>query len=317
MSNGAPPICPACGAQAGHAIAAAPLDYEYGVTPRRPLGFLVCQTCGTEWLSPRPDVAELLTFYPPGYHAYNDDHGAIARRLIAVRGRLRARQYRALLPPAGGSLFDVGAGDCRHFAELARYPGFSFSGVEINPAMAAQGRAAGYDVETGTLEEIDVTRHLARHHVVSMNHVLEHVIDPGEVLRRACAILTPGGRLIGQLPTLSTWEHRAFRGTWAGYHYPRHLQLFSRAGLTRLLADSGFVDVQLRSTPHAQTALSVQNWIVSRGWRPRLRFGRAPFFGPLLLLSLPIEVGAFLLDRSGVIDFSARRPDAPAARVAA
>ena len=116
---------------------------------------------------------------------------------------------------------------------------------------------------------------------------------------------------------VSTWEHRAFRGTWAGYHYPRHLQLFSRAGLTRLLADSGFVDVQLRSTPHAQTALSVQNWIVSRGWRPRLRFGRAPFFGPLLLLSLPIEVGAFLLDRSGVIDFSARRPDAPAARVAA
>jgi SAM-dependent methyltransferase len=141
-----------------------------------------------------------------------------------------------------------------------------------------------------------------------MNHVLEHVIDPAEVLQRAERILRPGGRIVGQLPTLSTWEHRVFGPCWAGYHYPRHLQLYSRPALAAALGAAGFVDVRIRSTPHVQTALSVQNWLVARGVRTRLRFGRAPWFGPLLLLSLPIEVLAFLRDRSGVIDFEAQKP---------
>jgi len=188
----------------------------------------------------------------------------------------------------------------------------TFAGVELNVEMAARARARGYDVETGTREEIDLGRHLERYHVVSMNHVLEHVVDPGEALRRARAILAPRGRLVGQIPTLTSWEHGAFRGAWAGYHFPRHLQVFSRRGLVRLLESSGFADVTLRSTLHVQTALSVQNWLVGRGLRSRLQFGRASYFGILLLLSLPVELVAFLADRSGVVDFTARRADVPA-----
>jgi SAM-dependent methyltransferase len=307
--------CPACSG-ASSPVAEVPLDYEYGVVPARPFGFQACAACGSQWLVPRPDARELLSFYPDGYHAYHDDHGAVASALVALRARLRARQYRGMLPADGGFVFDVGAGDCRHFAELSRTPGIRFAGVEINPTMAARARTAGYDVEAGTLEAMDLGRHLGRYHVVSMNHVLEHVVDAREVARRAWRILRPGGRLVGQLPTLSTWEHRAFGARWAGYHFPRHLQLFSRAGLARLLEEAGFVDVRVRSTPHVQTALSVQNWLVSRGLRARLRFGRAPFFGALLALSLPVELVALLLDRSGVVDFEARRPLATEDRAA-
>jgi SAM-dependent methyltransferase len=302
--------CPACGGAGSPADGAVPLDYEYGVRPARRFAFLGCVDCQSEWLSPRPEPDEVLGFYPAGYHAYHDDHGVVASILVSLRARLRARQYGRLLPATGGWLFDVGAGDCRHFAELARHPGVRFAGVEINPQMAARARAHGYDVEPGMLEQIDLAPHLDRYHVVSMNHVLEHVLDPGEVLRRVWRILKPGGWVVGQLPTLSSWEHRAFGAVWAGYHFPRHLQLFSRSGLVRLFAGNGFTDVRVRSTPHVQTALSMQNWLVSRGLRTRLRFGRAPFFGPLLLLSLPVELAAFALDRSGVVDFVARRPDA-------
>jgi hypothetical protein len=120
-------------------------------------------------------------------------------------------------------------------------------------------------------------------------------------------MLEPRGWLVGQLPTTSSWEHALFGTAWAGYHYPRHLQVFSREGLAQLLTRTGFVDVRLRSTPHIQSALSLQNAVVRRGWRPRLRFGRAPWFGPLMLGCLPFELFAALCGRSGVIDFTARR----------
>src|SRR6185369_5691375 len=107
----------------------------------------------------------------------------------------------------------------------------TFAGVEINPEMAERARAHGYDVETGTLERMDLTRHTGRYDIVSMNHVLEHVNDPREVVRRTHSLLKPGGWVVGQLPTKSSWEYRAFRGRWAGYHYPRHLQIFTREAL--------------------------------------------------------------------------------------
>ena len=300
--------CPACGGVAAR-VAAEPADYEYQVEPPRPLRYVECAACGCEWLDPRPTDAELMQFYPPGYHAYNDDHGAVAAALVAMRGWLRRRYYRRLLPPQGGRLFDVGAGDCRHFGELARCPGLSFAGVEINPAMAERARAAGYDVETGTLEQLDLARHRGRYRIVSMNHVLEHVLDPREVIQRCWALLEPGGWVVGQLPTKSSWEHRVFGARWAGYHFPRHTQLLRRDGLVRLLAGAGFVRTRLWSTPHGQIALSLQNSAVAAGLPTRLQFGRAPFFGVLLLLCLPLEIIQSLCNRSGVIDFEAQRPD--------
>jgi SAM-dependent methyltransferase len=299
--------CPACSATAAAPSPNAPRDFEYAVTPSRPLGFLRCAECESERLDPLPSEEELLGFYPAGYHAYNDDHGWLATRLVALRARRRARYYAALVGGARGAVFDVGAGDCRHFLELARHHPFDFAGVELNPAMAAQARERGYDVTGGTLERMDLTRHVGRYDIVSMNHVLEHVLDPGEVLRRTHRLLKPGGHVVGQLPTRTSWEADTFGGRWAGYHYPRHVHVFSRAGLIALLRTSGFEAVRISSAPHIQIALSLQNVLVERGLGGRLRFGRAWYFPLLMLACLPLEVAIAACNRSGVIDFEARR----------
>lgn len=305
--------CAACGSSEILPFASAPADYEYAVTPARHFVFPRCVACGSERLEPTPSEAELLSFYPPGYHAYNDDHGGVATLLVGIRARLRARAYAALVGGRPGALYDVGAGDCRHFTELLRYHPFSCAGIEINPRMAEQGRARGFDVDTGTLERADLSRHLGRYDIVSMNHVLEHVIDPAEVVRRSFQLLRPGGHLVGQLPTNSSWESRWFGRYWAGYHFPRHLHVFSRRGLAQLLRRAGFTDIRIRSTPHIQIPLSLQNVVVGRGWNVQPRFGRAWFFGPLLLACLPLEVVQALCGRSGVVDFEATRPMEPAA----
>lgn len=300
--------CQACGKPLATVSLASPVDYEYAVEPSQAYYFMRCSGCGSEWLWPRPEDSALPDFYPANYHAHNDDHGLVAGLLVRVRGWLRGRKYRALLEGrSSGALFDVGAGDCRHFEELSRYARWEFAGVEIQDSVAAIARASGYDIETGTLESMDLQRHLGCYDVVSMNHVLEHVGNPLEVVDRCRQLLKPGGFLIGQLPTNSTWE-TAFGGAWAGYHYPRHLQIFSRQGLADILRAGGFSEVKVTSAPHCQAAISMQNELLARGFKLDLEYGRAKIYGLLLLISLPFEALAWLFNKSGTVDFIARRP---------
>ena len=171
-----------------------------------------------------------------------------------------------------------------------------------------KGRARGYDVLEGTLEAADLTDHVGRYDVVSMNHVLEHVVDPRTMLERARDLLRPGGRVIGQLPTVTSWENKLFGRNWGGYHYPRHLQIPSKVGLADLLEDVGLDDVKIRSAPHIQTTISLQNSLVRRGWRPRMQNGKTPIYTGLLVAALPYETVAWLCDEGGIIDFQARKP---------
>ena len=299
--------CLACEGNASRVSLEAPVDYEYGVVPSVSFSYYRCESCDSEWLCPRPRDSDLPAFYPAHYHAHSDDHGVLAKILVGIRSQLRGRNYRALLPDRrSGALFDVGAGDCRHFLELQKFADWSFAGVEIQPAMAEHAREQGFDVATGTLEQMDVTAHCNKYDIVSMNHVLEHVGDPAQVVARCWQLLKPGGWLIGQLPTNSSWEAR-FGGVWAGYHYPRHLQVFSRRGLALLLRRSGFRAIKISSAPHCQTAISLQNSLVAAGASLRLQHGRSKIYGILLLASLPFELLAWLFNRSGTIDFKAQK----------
>ena len=299
--------CPICGSDLTWPHRSDVVDLEYFVVPPRTFTVQKCGKCASEFLVPRPLESELPPLYPSDYHAYNENHGAFARLLVKMRARSRARFYGQLIRNRAGRLFDVGTGDCRHFDELRRFLDLDCAGVEIQPEIAERGRARGYDVLDGSLETADLTDHVGTYDVVSMNHVLEHVVYPRTMLECACDLLRPGGHLIGQLPTVSSWENRIFGRNWGGYHYPRHLQIPSREGLSDLLEAVGFRNVTIRSAPHIQTTISLQNTLVRRGWRPRMQHGKTPIYTELLIASLPYETFAWICDRGGIINFQAQK----------
>ncbi len=211
-----------------------------------PPGFAIqkCDSCHSEFLDPRPTESELPPFYPSDYHAYNENHGGVARLLVEPRARSRARFYGRLIRDRPGRLFDVGTGDCRHFDELRRFLDLECAGIEIQPEVAAKGRARGYDVLEGTARgrrpdrsRREIRRRLHEPRPRARGH-------PRTMLERACDLLRPGGYVIGQLPTVTSWENKLFGRNWGGYHYPRHLQIPSKVGLAGLLEDVGLADVK-------------------------------------------------------------------------
>ena len=299
--------CPICGSDHTRLYRTDVVDLEYSVIPPRDFDMQKCGDCGSEFLNPRPLESELPPFYPSDYHAYNENHSGVARLLVQFRSRSRARFYGQLIRSRPGRIFDVGTGDCRHFDELRRFLDLECAGIEIQPDVAAKGRARGYDVLEGTLESADLSGHVGRYDIVSMNHILEHVVSPHTMLERAHDLLRPGGHVIGQLPTVSSWENRLFGHNWGGYHYPRHLQIPSKSGLAGLLQDVGFTSVKIRSAPHIQTTISLQNTLVRRGWHPTMRNGKTPAYGALLVAALPFETVAWLCDEGGIVNFQAEK----------
>jgi SAM-dependent methyltransferase len=160
-------------------------------------------------------------------------------RVCRSRGAIVDREIRHLPARPGGRLLDVGCGSgafVRTMAEL----GWRAEGIDPDPAAVASARAAGLAVTAGTLEAIDDSEHGGAYDAITFSHVIEHLHDPAADLERARRLLRPGGMLWIATPNLESLGHRRFGRDWAGLDPPRHLVLFTRASLERLLRGAGF-----------------------------------------------------------------------------
>jgi len=304
-----PTKCVICRGTEYYPVTRQPSDYEYFVEPKRKLKVFHCRECGSEFVHPRPSVEELVSFYPLHYHTYNDDHDLIAGTLVEMRAKVRARLFNKLIKSRPIWLFDVGSGDCRHFTDMSKYGDFNFAGVEIKPEMVESAAKRGYKVELGTIEEMDTAPYDNSYDIVTMYQLVEHVLDPALLFRKAISILKPGGYVMGQLPSIECIERKIFDRYWAGYHYPRHIQMLTKRGLSGLIEQAGFSSVSIKSALHLQAAQSMQNFMVDRlGYRPKMTYGKTPIYSLLLLLAAPFCLVEHLVGKGGMMNFMAQKP---------
>jgi 2-polyprenyl-3-methyl-5-hydroxy-6-metoxy-1,4-benzoquinol methylase len=201
-----------------------------------------------------PGAEELAAIYDGGYYdeLYPEHQFAEQKRLFANR-------LSWLEPMAGGGrlrILEVGSGR-GVFLEAALERGHDVTGQDLSEAAVAAIRARhGVQAERGALEELRLPG--ASYDLVHMNHVLEHIPDPGRVLREIRRLLKPGGVLYVEVPRQSNLLNR-LSGLMAGkqfgftYH-PGHLYLFSPASLKRLLTAGGLPPALMRiegmAAPH-------------------------------------------------------------------
>lgn len=302
------PTCPVCRLADSRAVSPCPDDYEYGVATAGRFRLFACRPCGTEFVDPRPNAEELRAIYPDDYYAYAQGLGTLSQALYDWRVGREAKYFLTLAQRRPLKLFDVGAGDCRHFAAIAPVGPFRFYGVEMNGVMAAHARSAGYDVVASTFDDYDPSPHAGEMDVVTMNHVIEHVIDPEAALIKAHGLLTEGGVLYGRLPKLDGLGREVFRRYWGGYHFPRHLHLPPADALRALLRRCGFREVEVHDELNRFLALSLQNAIVGGLRVPlRRRSGHTWIMPALLLLTAPLSALEWALGYSDCMLFVARK----------
>lgn len=225
-----------------------------------------CSRCRLLRLEPRPTLEELRAYYPEQY--WFDPGRSLASRLEEAYRRLVISDHvsfvkRALQAAGGGPALDVGCGGGL-FLGMLRQEGVAVAGLDFSPRAAAVAWSAqGVPALAGDLADAPLRPGVFG--VVTMFHVLEHLLDPLAYLRAARGLLRPDGRLVVQTPNAACWQFLLLGEHWSGLDVPRHLVNFRPQDLEDLLDAAGFEAVRrkffsLRDNP-AGLATSVWPWL--------------------------------------------------------
>lgn len=197
---------------------------------------LRCARCGLRTLDPEPAEEHLVevfddgTIYEGAFEVRDDIMDRHALTLEALERRIEP-----------GRLLDVGCGP-GFFIEAARARGWDCVGVDPSPFSVEHIRSLGFEGHRGLLHQIDLPD--ASFDVVALLQVVEHLLDPRELLAGCMRLLRPGGVLLVATPNPAGVMARAQREGYAYWIPPVHCVWYTPSALRRLLRHAGFANVR-------------------------------------------------------------------------
>lgn len=257
--------CPFCESSKSTTIHADLQDYFFN-TPGT-WQMLQCDQCQSAYLSPRPTASSIIKAYDNYYTrdsapkklgpkkrsslAYMNALYIKRSPLALFLGKFILRKYTRRLArrlhflpnrkSGNKRILDYGCG-AGAYLETVRDLGWSTTGVEFDPLAVAYCQSRGLNVlHTDAVNSFPA----ASFDFITLNHVLEHVHQPQELVQTCYQLLTPNGQLFIELPNILSHGHRIYGRYWRGLECPRHLSLPTTPVLVKLLKDSGFSKVEI------------------------------------------------------------------------
>lgn len=158
---------------------------------------LQCKTCGFGFTKELPYSED---FFPSRYDTHfdaaneannNPFKDEILDKMIAV-----IEKYK----PSPGKVLDVGSFAGIFIRKIAKR-NYKSSGIEVNPTMADYTKnILNLDVQKGTFLSTHVEKE--SFDVVTMIDVLEHLVDPRQIIQKVQGVLKPGGLFVIKVPNL-------------------------------------------------------------------------------------------------------------------
>jgi 2-polyprenyl-3-methyl-5-hydroxy-6-metoxy-1,4-benzoquinol methylase len=221
------------------------------VDPRlkqHPLGFYE--------IAEKPTVKELQEYYAEKYyqdakgsyeHEYTQDELKYFRsRLVQHHAALKAVQSQASIS-GGGRFLDVGCGEGFAMAYF-REQGYDIKGLDFSSAGVESKNPQCLDVLiTGDLFELLQSEISSgkRYDIVWLQNVLEHVLDPVDLMKTLRNLIAPDGVAVITVPNdcSSTQKEALVRGHIDQPFWvvpPDHLSYFSNASLNNIARETGW-----------------------------------------------------------------------------
>ncbi|MBM5800119.1 MAG: class I SAM-dependent methyltransferase [Cyanobacteria bacterium K_DeepCast_35m_m2_023] len=200
----------------------------------------------------KPTIESLQSFYAEqyfqlslgGYRAiYSDEE------LLYIETKIRQKRLfiEDLLGRRHGVLLDVGCGEGFSLSHFQR-SGWSVDGLDYSLAgVKAMNPHCERFVSTGDVSTLleERLQSSLRYDAVLLTNVLEHVIDPPELLRRLRCLLVPGGIAVVTVPNdfSALQQHLLDNGSVSGPYWialPDHLAYFNKDSLVATCEATGW-----------------------------------------------------------------------------
>lgn len=247
-----------------------------------------CKGCNLEQTAPLPNQKELNGLYERFYNFSGERN----TRYTQLRAKfINSFLYRIWLAIDGdisfhlargtGSLLDVGCNEGRGL-EFYQNHGFAAEGLELNSKAAEVARGKGFVVHGSTLEGFTTEK---KYDAVVLSNVLEHSLNPADMLRSIHRLLNPNGQVWISCPNSQSWLRSAFGRFWINWHVPFHVVHFSPDTLSEVLENSQFEVVTMRQeTPALWVSHSIIARLFAKPGQPTRQLRSAVLVATLILL---------------------------------
>jgi SAM-dependent methyltransferase len=248
---------------------------------------LRCGACGFAFRQSRFNEQQLADLYrnmdPKVYQAELRGRNRTAER------HLRIVTKNSSLDDGPGSVLDVGCASGT-FLLKALEAGWQVAGIE--PSKVLYNEAVERIGDRGTvlpltLEEADFGDR--RFDAITLWDVLEHVVDPLNIMKMCRDLLKPGGRLFLNVPDLDSFEARFLGRRWP-LLLPEHMNYFNRPSLKLCAEKSGLELVRFGRRP-SQFSVRYILYRLSQHQIPAAKLLSVAAQTPLGRILIPIYLG--------------------------
>ena len=203
----------------------------------RDLPAFECSHCGFLWLCDRSPASE-----------YEESGVDLSEEKI--RKRRRNCRDRVAMISRHISLdrtCDIGCGEGLFLAALREKNFPDPMGIEPNASCVSFGQNLGLNIRRGTIENCpDIFSQFPRG-VVTLFHVIEHLVDPFETMKMLHSSLQKGAFVVIETPNIRSYSARRWGDQWR-LIYRQHLSYFSPLTLRLCLEQAGFTIIAAGTT---------------------------------------------------------------------
>jgi SAM-dependent methyltransferase len=152
-----------------------------------------------------------------------------------------------------GTILDIGTGTGFGLkAFLDR--GWKTTGIEPDKSRAEIAKSIGIEIFTESIEEVDKIQGIGTFDLVLLGHTLEHFHHPVDFILKIKKLVSDDKFLYIEVPDLKNYAE------WGDALYWKHMQLFNKFTLNKILIDSGFTPLKWykpKTNPHGKNHISV------------------------------------------------------------
>jgi len=243
-----------------------------------------CYCCDFVFVDPRPGLEEMRLLYGDEYFLHDGTdfgaHSTTDYETAAIKGSVKFPEILGWIKKfrPSGDFFEIGCG-MGYFLEYARRNGYSVSGIEYAELGTRTCREKfGLDVKRWSFEEFPPPAD--RFDVVFMGDVLEHLLQPLEMLQKAQRMLRPAGIVAVEVPSM----FNSITGRLAAMGYrvvgtqkrmpmpPYHVNEFTPKTLSAVIQGAGFREVTIVQRIKAPASITLRGTIFEKVTKKALQY---------------------------------------------
>jgi len=199
-----------------------------------------CETCDFKFTNPRPEDKKLGDYYKSdNYISHTNSQTGLFNKLYhfvrktSINIKLKLIKQDAF----GHKILDIGSGTGEF---LKASESLGYSGIGIEPSEIARNNAIknhNLNISKDTsLKQFEKNEF----DVITMWHVLEHVSDLNNTIKKLHKIIKKDGKLVIGVPNHNSYDAKFYGKYWAAWDVPIHLWHFSKKSIEEIMRKHDF-----------------------------------------------------------------------------